>query len=456
MTAISLACYFALLFVVGYALLCVVCEDRRRPLVEVLALCPSLGAGMVALLLFCASLLGCKPSRGVLVLIFLGAVACVALRRRSLPFPVVPAVAGRRPLHLILIAASLLIFASVLAITIGEALLMPLWEIDSFMIWMYKAKVFHSQDILSTDYFRSLSLSYSHLDYPLLVPFLVSGLYAAAGQVDDSIGKLVFPFLFASFFCLGVTAFRWRLAAVPAVMLATLMMTLPPVTHWTSSGTADVVLTLFYLGQLYYTVKFIEERRREDMVFAILFTVFCAFTKNEGMVLCLINILVFAYFRMSGGAGDRKGVRDVVVYAAATLILLAPWLLFDSILPQTHENYPARMNIPTFLDNMARLPTVVCLFIGQFLQVFRWSGLWLILIAVAVIGRPAYRFAATRAVWMLFICHLALYVFVFVVSPFEPRHLASMSLERLILHTVPAAFLLIACHLSALDDEIRG
>ena len=69
--------------------------------------------------------------------------------------------------------------------------------------------------------------------------------------------------------------------------------------------------------------------------------------------------------------------QDVVVYAAATLILLAPWLLFDSILPQTHENYPARMNIPTFLDNMARLPTVVCLFIGQFLQLFRWSGLWL-------------------------------------------------------------------------------
>ena len=45
------------------------------------------------------------------------------------------------------------------------------------------------------DLFHDASLSYSHLDYPLMVPFLTAGASAAMGTVDDQTGKLVSPFL---------------------------------------------------------------------------------------------------------------------------------------------------------------------------------------------------------------------------------------------------------------------
>ena len=324
---------------------------------------------------------------------------------------------------------------------------MPLWQIDSYMIWMYKASVLYHQDILSTDYFKSMPLSYSHLDYPLLVPFLVSGMYAAAGCVDDSICRLVFPFLFVSFYCLAYVAFRWRMGMLPALVAASVMATLPPVVQWTSSGTADVVLALYYMGCVYYSVKFIEERRGEDMALAILFTVFCAFTKSEGMALGLINLLVFSLYRVWGGVlrprFDKTAFPDVLRYVLIVVGLLAPWLWLAASLPQTHENYPGRMSLAGFLNGVDRIPAILCLFCAKCMELSRWGVIWLAAFVVFAATLRRDLGVGVNMLRMLLAAHIVLYMLVFVVSPWEPSHLSSMALERLLLHAVPAAFLVI-------------
>ena len=67
---------------------------------------------------------------------------------------------------------------------VAVALSSPLVEWDAFAIWGFKAKVLvHEALRPAPAYFHDLTLSYSHLDYPLMVPFLTAGAYAAMGTL---------------------------------------------------------------------------------------------------------------------------------------------------------------------------------------------------------------------------------------------------------------------------------
>ena len=94
------------------------------------------------------------------------------------------------------IVAPLAITLAGLVMIVVVALSSPLSEWDAFAIWGFKAKVLTHDALRPTPaYFHDLTLSYSHLDYPLMFPFLTAGAYAAMGTVDDQTGKLVSVFL---------------------------------------------------------------------------------------------------------------------------------------------------------------------------------------------------------------------------------------------------------------------
>ena len=67
----------------------------------------------------------------------------------------------------------------------------PVIEWDAFAIWQMKAQVLAILPLHPRpEYFSNLNLSYSHLQYPLLVPMVSAGMHAMTGNLDDY-GKLV-------------------------------------------------------------------------------------------------------------------------------------------------------------------------------------------------------------------------------------------------------------------------
>ena len=50
------------------------------------------------------------------------------------------------------------------------------------------------------------------------------------------------------------------------------------------------------------------------------------------------------------------------------------------------------------------------------------------------------------ALWLLLLGHVAMYVLIYLITPWDVRELLSMSLDRLLLHAVPAVVLLIGYH----------
>jgi len=52
--------------------------------------------------------------------------------------------------------------------------------------------------------------------------------------------------------------------------------------------------------------------------------------------------------------------------------------------------------------------------------------------------------------WALLILQIAAYIFLFIISPWTPKFLAEMALERILLHTAQAALFIISFQLSDL------
>lgn len=452
MKIISGISYLVLILFLGYGITSLILKGRKTSLCEIFFLSSAVGAGTLGFILFWLSLLGFKPSALILLCITFSAALIIFCRyKRSSLLTFTKSsetLPGFYRKNWWVVFPALFILSLMTILVVVNSLLIPLYDIDAFAIWGLKAKVLVYEDLRSASYFYRLPLSFSHLDYPLLVPFLTSGVYATIGGIDDQTGKIIYPLLYLSLMCLSYTALRWKLREKEAFLLCAIMMSLPALIRWSGAGVADMVLTLFYGGSVYYITKFLSGKGSQDLTLAMMFTSFCAFTKNEGLALALINIIVLLFFNLR--AGFKK--RDLMIsacFVSGVLLLLLPWFIWSKDIPRTYENYPSRIDATLFFENISRLKVIIPAFLKQFIYFERWGAFWLLLPVFAVLGWKAFQKQHTIIMWAFFASHIFLYIFIFIITPWDPEHLALMSLERLLLHSTPAVLLLIAFHWEA-------
>src|SRR5437867_6289777 len=115
-------------------------------------------------------------------------------------------------------------------------------------------------------------------------------------------------------------------------------MSLPALLRWAGAGNGDLALAAFYVGSIVYLVRWIAAERAADLAFAMLFSVYAAFTKNEGLALALVNAVVLGTFCLVRPTRSR-GWLGLAAYGLGLLVLLGPWLMFRANLPKTHEDY---------------------------------------------------------------------------------------------------------------------
>lgn len=441
--------YVAVLFCLGYAAVALIYAGRRLGLVEACGLTLCLGAGNLSLLLFISSLFGHPPSRMVLAAGALIALLVLsALAWRGLLPGVSLVTAGDfapRPLWAVIVGGA---FLAYLFAAVGvDSLSFPLYDWDGFAIWGLKAKVLYTTSLRERpEYFFQPPLSFSHQDYPLLVPLLTAGVYGAVGQVSDSLGKMPQLLFYMALACIMYRALRWQLPRGAAAMLALIGISVPVLVRWAGAGNADLALTTFYGASVYYLVRGRWEGDCRSLVLAGLLTGFMAFSKNEGLALAGINILVLALFslrRLRGTPGKM-----LVLFFLSAALVLAPWLWWSQDLPRTHEDYASRLTITEILGNLDRLGTIFGELGRQIIDWERWGLLWGLLIFVTILGYRGLKRPHVQALWLLFGGHVALYVLVYLVTPWDLGELLAISLDRLLLHLVPTAVLLAGLHIA--------
>jgi 4-amino-4-deoxy-L-arabinose transferase-like glycosyltransferase len=429
--------YLACLLAVGYGAAAIFRRGDSR--IGRFGLAACLGSAILGFILIAISLSGCPPNRAVILCAAAIGIATAVGRRPRKPVISSP----RLPrtslawLVLCLVAIAYGIFASG-----QDAFLLPAVERDAYSIWQLKAKVLAIHALLPRpDYFTDLSLSYSHLRYPILVPMISAGLHAMTGRLDDELGKTPSLLLYLGLGAAIYAAIQSRRGVVPAITATALLLTTPTILGAAGSGTADMTLTAFYGCSIVYLLRWQEEKRFVDLALCLIFTAAMAWTKNEGMILALINVAAIAALTPRPWSPRQFCVPLGFLFGVA--LLVAPWIIYSHNLPATDENYPTHLNPRELAANIARLPYIAHSLCGDLINWRHWGFFWLALAVVAIPQPRAIPHGPIRLLWILLLLHILAYIPFYMVTPWQLPYLMPYSQSRLLLHATPTVALLI-------------
>ncbi len=440
------AAYLLIGLVAGYAAVSAAVGPAVRHWAEVAGLSAAAGAGLTSLWLMVASLAGFPPTRGVLAA--WAAVAAVAtaavLWRGRLVRATVP---GRRSRPDGYTAVGLLAAAALIA-AVGNVWTVTntpgLADIDEYATWMLKAKVVARVPLRPVPAaLLDPGLSYSHQDYPLLLPLLSAGAAAAVGRFDESAAKSVLLPMYLALAGLVYAAARRDDRRAVAVAITALVVAAPVVVQKAGLAVGELPVTLFLAAAVSMLARWADGGGRGDLLLAGGFAAAAAFSKNEGLAMLPV-------FAVAAIAAARRRWADVAAGVVTTTVLLSPWLVYRHWLPRTHEDYGGKfLTAAVLVHGFARLPTVLAGMLGEAVTIGAVGGIWIVLPIVAAIGWRAWRRPVTRVVWGVLVAQLGLYVLAFLVTPWDLSVLLPMVTSKLLAQATPAAAILIALHAAA-------
>ncbi len=446
---IGTAVYFLVIIVLGYAVLCAILHRARLPLFEFIPLVVGLGLGFAGTFQFWLSLLGLKPSQSGLMV--LGVTAGILIRRSIASGKIVriqsPADKISPGDKTITVLAGIPLFFALLIVLV-HALGHGMYEWDAYMLWGFKAKVLSTNAIRDAGYFSDLNFAMLHLNYPLMIPFLMAGINGAAGEMLEILPKLIFPIFYLTMGMFLYSGLRSSLPVWQATALTTLFLTGPHILRWSGSGLADVPLAAFYSGAILQLIKWVETENSPDLLLSGIFAGFCGFTKNEGLLMVLLITAAVCGVLIYKKCASL--FPQLLHYGFGVAVITGPWLIYRRQLPKVDENYLAHFSVATISENLGRLDFIAVSIIESISNWQNWNALWIILGVLAAIRIRQTCQLTNLMLWGLLATHIFAYALIYLIGPLNPDGLMQATLDRLLIHVSPVALLIVGRYCSGI------
>ena len=448
------------IYLIGFAVLKYVLPDARRHFVEKLALSFGLGTGAISL---------------VTVLMFH---AKVEVNLTNLLLFIAPVLTGlffaeskqrfRQNISNININNSVpflskdfnileIVLIIVIVISIGlvsfQALFKPMFTYDALSIWAFKAKIFFKEQTVFTDDFYNSNRLHYHPQYPLLIPLAENWIYNCLGCVNDRLVKVIFPLFYISLISVFYTTQRRLFSRQYSLIFTALLATIPAFAMSDKGGAAfsgyvDVPLAFFYTTSIIYLFFWMKYRKREDIIISAIFSGLSMFTKNEGLGLFAVTVFCLCIFVLFNSKKEiiKQNIKSFSVYIIIPTLIILPGFIISSGMPTflEEENYPGRLTMSTIIENLPRMPVILSSFCKEFLDVKRWNVFW-ILSGVAVLGSFKFTLKSPiKYILLILLLDFAMFVLVYVITPWDVKALISCSMTRLIIQITPLAIFLSA------------
>ena len=218
-----------------------------------------------------------------------------------------------------------IVFAIVAGISLTTVLMIvvasPHGEWDAWSIWDMRARfLFRATETGAP--FNPL-MEWSHLDYPLLVPSAVAGLWAWNGGEAQWLAAAVSISFLGSAFVVSLLALA-RLRSTTLGLTAGLVLAgTPLLTRNAGALYADVPVGYFFLAAVALGLLALEASDGRPLAFlAGLHAGMAAWTKNEGLMFCAVLVLTFCVVIRSRSELAQR-VRLLLPLVAGMLVVLA-------------------------------------------------------------------------------------------------------------------------------------
>lgn len=287
-----------------------------------LAVAPALGYGLAGCAYFALRIVLQQPPAVAVGAVCLGAAGLTwfAWRRAQTAEPDAPAVSGQIPFWLWLLFGAGAVMALLTFLMLNGAA--PHGEWDAWSIWNLRARfLFRAQEFVSP---FSPVISWSHPDYPLLVPSVIALLWHAGGAESPALAAAVgFGFLASS---VAVPFFTLRLLRGPAMAAlgALAVLGATSLVRVSASQYADVPLAAYIVAAtclLVYALE-VESAGNSVILLAGLSAGLAAWTKNEGLLFCGSIILAHLLCVTRRSEFSRR-LSTVLALGAGILAVLA-------------------------------------------------------------------------------------------------------------------------------------
>jgi hypothetical protein len=310
--------------------------------------------------------------------------------RRTTLRDLTPTIRRASPQSLIA-TATIVSFVSYAVVVSYFARVRGLAEWDAWSIWTRKGEMLFYTGTLTKDFFASSAYAFMHADYPLLIPVFESIHFRAMGTVNTQAVHWQFWLLLVGFIWallyLGMrrgTFFEW----LPIVVAVSIV---PAVYSQLLTAYADVPMALFLALGILLLGEWLATRDGKMLALAVVMLVGSANTKNEGLMVAVIALVVAGLVTV---LGPRRS--DLRVLGLGTLGLAAgvlPWRIWVAAVG-IHGDVPVLKGLnPSFLaDQIDRLwPSVKAMYL-QMIDQASWLyiiplGAALILVSLLVVGR---------------------------------------------------------------------
>jgi 4-amino-4-deoxy-L-arabinose transferase-like glycosyltransferase len=342
-------------------------------------------------------------------------------------------------LRILSICSLLVIICFIAAFLLRSAVNPHGWE-DAWGMWNLKARfIFRSGDNWRNAF--SNLLSWTSLDYPLLVPLSIVriwGYLANESAIAQVLIAALFTFSTVALLISSLSIIRSKSAG----LLAGLVLIGSP--YFLKTGAyqiADVPLGFFFLATIVlFSLKERSESKCRFLIMAGIMTGLAAWTKNEG-ILFLLVVFMARTIVLYSNKGIKDYLKEIAMYATGAFPILAVLLLFKLKIASTSEVFDDQ-GIDMVLSRLADFSRY--LVIGKSFIVFfyeKLAGEWLIILPIYffLLGKTKQKVneeSIKTSFWVVLFM-LGGYFFIYLITPLNLQWHIDTSIWRLFLHLWP-------------------
>lgn len=335
---------------------------------------------------------------------------------------------------------------------------------DAFAIWNLRAR-FLFLGSHWRDGFTQL-LTWSHPDYPLLLPGVVAHFWSLLGHDSPAVPALIgllFTFTTVGILYSSLTILRGATAAKLGAMV---LLATPSFIEQGTSQYADIPLSFFVLATT--SLLCVHDRREEDaaarssalLALAGLSAGFAAWTKNEGLLFfcALMLARVLIGLRSRSSRGQRLAFSPLLMAAFPLLLVV---LYFKRFVATPGDLFSTPAIMLHRLSDPGRYWIVIEWFSKEFLRFGHWLG-----IPVSLVMLAGYFFVDKRGrahlpdgfrTSALALClTLAGYFAIYLITPYDLYWHLRFSLARLFLQLWPSVICLFFVRIWETRPEMSG
>ena len=439
--------FYLIAFLIGHLTISLLVANRIRLLTS-LRLCLSLGLGLglCSLLTFLSFLILNKYSPPTIIPLYLATIGLllfinIKTHKRTIKdiFPINSVLKDLRLNHVIALALwGTLIFCIFLI-----AQRFPFGRWDAWALYNMKTKF-----LLFSDSWKDIFRLHWHTQpgYPLLLSFINTGAYAFTQKTVNSV--CLSTAIILSFSCglLLFASLKQFTKTTVAFIGSTLLLTNPTYLSLSTAQYADILLAFYLLASIATIILTLKTKDPGCAILSGLFLGLMTFTKNEGIVFCLVlfgltclNIIIFNKNTLKS---RFKILGHLLIGLAATAIFTIVFKLF--LAPPNPDIFPANVSTSNMEFLNIRGLMIVVNFTLKELFHKGWCFIWPLAILMFIINPIKFFKNECKVISAFFICYLLILFFIYLTTiNFDLSWRLTNTLQRILFYLLPSVLFLV-------------